>query len=123
MSLAGAASAAETVYDCNASFHTSNGFIAPRVILFIDEAKGTARVLDGVVQGVIGEPLEAKLSKSSSKVNRLTWTVNNIPTQSHQLDVSYRLNFNHQSKSYTMTATVGGYDNDARGEGRCKLAR
>ncbi len=114
--------AAERVYDCTASFNTTRGFIAPRVIFFVDAQKGTVRVLDGIIQSAAGEPLAAKLAKRSDKVHRIDWEVRNLPTQAGAINVKYRANLNHAARTYTMEAGVAGYDNDARGQGSCKLA-
>ncbi|MDW3222472.1 MAG: hypothetical protein R8G34_06210 [Paracoccaceae bacterium] len=125
LALAGAATAAtaaEVIYDCSASYNSSKGFIGPRVVFFIDTEKAIVRVLDGVVQGTVGAPIEGKLTKRSDKVYRIDWRVINVPTQAGALNVTYRADLNHVAKSYTMEARVGGYDNDARGEGRCKIA-
>ncbi len=126
--LAGTAAAApglarERVYDCTASFNTTNGFIAPRIVFFVDAEKGSARVLDGIVQSINGGPMAGRLSKRSEKVHRIEWRVENMPTQAGALDVTYRVNLNHAAQTYTMDARVAGYDNDARGQGRCKLAQ
>lgn len=123
MATASSALASEVIYDCTATYNTKSGFIGPRVVLFVDAEKSSVRVLDGLIQGTAGGPIEGKLTKQSDKVHRIDWRVENVKTQAGALNVTYRVNLNHVANSYTMEAKVGGYDNDARGEGRCKIAR
>lgn len=115
--------AAEKVYDCSASFNTTRGFIAPRVVFFVDADKGTVRVLDGIIQSVNGGPIDGVLRKRSDKVHRIDWRVDDMPSDAGGINVTYRANLNHVAKTYTMEAGVAGYDNDARGRGSCALAK
>ncbi|MCV3272584.1 hypothetical protein [Roseobacter sinensis] len=115
--------AAETVYDCTASFNTTRGFIAPRIVFFVDAQRGTVRVLDGIIQAVNGGPVEGSLKARSEKVHRIDWRVSNVATEAGALNITYRANLNHAAQTYTMEARIGGYDNDARGQGSCKVAR
>lgn len=120
---ASGASAAEIIYDCKASFNTKNGFLGPQVIFFVDADNGTVRVLDGVVQGVVGEPVEGTLSDRSDKVYRIEWRIRNIPTDREDLNVAYRANLNHATNKYSMEAQISGYANDVRAQGACQVSR
>lgn len=121
--MAQTAAAAETIYECTADYNTRDGVILPQIVFFVDEAKGTARVLDGRIQSLVGAPLDGELEKRSAKVHRIEWEIKDTPTNIGKIDVAYRANLNHATNSYTMDATVGGYDNEPRGQGRCKVLR
>lgn len=115
--------AAETVYSCDATYTSRWGYVAPQVVFFLDEQNEKARVLDGVVQGVNGGPIEAQFSKRSDAVRTITWTLNNIKTTSSTVDGTYKANLNLSKMTYTVKVTLSGTGSDPRGQGRCKILR
>ncbi len=118
-----AVSAQERIYSCEASYQSSDGFVGPQIVFFIDEAKGSVRVLDGIVQHYSGGPVEGKLTKRSDKIFVINWAVDNIKSRERIVGADYRANLNISRNRYTMKAVVRGYDNNSRGEGRCKLVQ
>ncbi|WP_298972425.1 hypothetical protein [uncultured Roseobacter sp.] len=121
--VAGAVPAAETIYGCEATYVSKQGFVGPEIYFFLDEEKGTVRVLDGVVQSVTDGPMAGKLTKRSNSIYRVNWTVANIKGRTTELTVNYTGNLYLEKNKYTISAVVRGYDNKVRGEGRCKILK
>ncbi|EDZ45417.1 conserved hypothetical protein [Rhodobacterales bacterium Y4I] len=70
---------AETVYDCDIKMFTSNGWIAPRVLVLWEDSSKTAKIYDGYIQELVGEPLDATVTHRKNNAYDLSWRVNDIP--------------------------------------------
>jgi len=113
---------AEDVYDCTAQHRGSDGWTPDRVIFFVDAEKQTARVLDGVTQYVEGGPIDAKLQKRSETAYNINWVVRNIPSRNEgALTAEFSAILRPEKGRFSVTATVRGYDNSPRSQGRCVL--
>lgn len=116
--------AAETMYDCSASYKSPRGFISPRVVFFLDAANGKARVIDSVIQGVVGQPLNVKVTKKSEAVYQFDWEVEDIPTTEGLYTFPYSATLNVAKNTYRMKAHVAAnYRQRPRGQGSCKVSR
>ncbi|WP_299966925.1 hypothetical protein [uncultured Roseobacter sp.] len=122
-SLGTSASAAETVYDCTASYRSPNGFIGPRVVFFIDEGLGTVRILDNMIQSVKGGPIRGEISSSSGTTDRLAWRVTDVRTTQGVYNIRYKATLNRKSGTYQMRAVGFNHRWRPKGEGSCTVSR
>ncbi|NDW47690.1 hypothetical protein [Ruegeria sp. PrR005] len=119
---AGAAAAGQ-VYDCQVTPKSRDGWIAPRLIIDLDEALGTAVVADGLIMEVIKKPVQAQLSKRGKGSVRLNWEVKGIPVGNvnTQENAQYKAILNTEKKTVTVRAVLSYFDNQPDGWGKCTV--
>ncbi|MEW2913420.1 hypothetical protein [Leisingera sp. JC11] len=125
VSLAGQMAFAETVYDCEIKVFTNNGWIAPRVIVMWDDEKKSARVYDGFIHELVGEPIPAKVERRNEISYNLGWRVNNIPVSNARmsLDGLYTGVLNMKQNTLSIRGVITGVANQPRGRGKCKVKK
>ena len=122
LSLAGAASAQVTHYDCQVKSSSSGGFIAERLVIGVDSESGRARVIDGVVNFVYKAPVDAKLTQRKHGNFRVQWEVKGLQVRNGQVGLNYSAIMFVKDNRVSITGIVRGYDNDVRADGRCQVA-
>ncbi|UWQ64081.1 hypothetical protein K3723_07260 [Leisingera caerulea] len=119
----GQAVSAETVYDCDIKVFTNNGWIAPRVLVLWDDSSKTAKIYDGYIHQLVGEPLAAKVEQRNEMAYDLSWRVNDIPVSNARTKVDglYSAVFNMQKNTLSIRGVITGFANAPRGRGKCKV--
>ncbi|GFE52059.1 hypothetical protein So717_38120 [Roseobacter cerasinus] len=118
-----AASAAETVYECKASHKSPNGFVGPRTIFFVDDKKGTVRVLDGIIQRYNGGPMQVEVKERSETSYRLSWTVVDLQTTEGKYDLNYTAILRPKVRKYQVNVVGINYRRRPRAEGNCTIVQ
>ena len=122
LSLAGAASAQVTHYDCQVKSSSSGGFIAERLVIGVDSESGRARVIDGVVNFVYEAPVDAKLTQRTRGNIGVQWEVIGFQARNGKVNLNYSAIIFAKSNRVSVTGLVRGFDNDVRADGRCQVA-
>lgn len=121
------AAAAEQVYECQLKAHSRFGWIAPVLLIVVDEKTKAAAVFDGIIKSVVGEPITARYSPRDKNSFKLEWTLRNVPlsNSSGTLNVQYMAILRKNTGLITVTAFLsGGPDMDPpRGSGTCKRTK
>lgn len=114
---------AETVYDCDIKMFTSNGWIAPRVLVLWEDSSKTAKIYDGYIQELVGEPLDATVTHRKNNAYDLSWRVNDIPVSNARTkaDGLYSAVFDMDKNTLSIRGVITGFANAPRGRGRCKV--
>ncbi|NRB34084.1 MAG: hypothetical protein HRU31_04955 [Rhodobacteraceae bacterium] len=119
--LSSAGLAAPVVYDCNLSKGPRGSWIGDRAIFWVDDVAGTARVIDGVVNYVFGEPIEAKFEKRPGGSYLFSWKIEDAPGSRGEARVNFSAFLRPDNKRVTINAALPAYDNTSSGRGRCEL--
>ncbi|QDI76044.1 MULTISPECIES: hypothetical protein [Leisingera] len=119
----GQAVSAETVFDCDIKVFTNNGWIAPRVMVLWDDSTKTAKVYDGYIHQLVGEPLSAKVEHRKGNSYDLAWRVNDIPVSNARTKVDglYSAVFDMDKSTLSIRGVITGFANAPRGRGKCKV--
>ncbi|WP_027244071.1 hypothetical protein [Leisingera daeponensis] len=114
---------AETVYDCDIKMFTSNGWIAPRVLVLWEDSSKTAKIYDGYIQELVGEPLDATVTHRKNNAYDLSWRVNDIPVSNARTkaDGLYSAVFDMDKNTLSIRGVITGFANAPRGRGRCNV--
>lgn len=114
---------AETVYDCDIKMFTSNGWIAPRVLVLWEDSSKTAKIYDGYIQELVGEPLDATVTHRKNNAYDLSWRVNDIPVSNARTkaDGLYSAVFDMDKNTLSIRGVITGFANAPRGRGRCMV--
>lgn len=122
-SFLGQAVSAETVYDCDIKMFTNNGWIAPRVLVLWEDSTKTAKIYDGYIHELVGEPLAAKVEHRKANSYDLAWRVNDIPVSNARTKVDglYSAVFNMDQNTLSIRGVITGFANAPRGRGKCKV--
>ena len=110
------------VLDCAIEAGASqNGFITDRYIFEVDEASGTATVIDGVIQHETGKPIPAKLSANEKKTG-LSWSLKLVSTTGKSVRMMYRASYIKATKTMQISVVPGGgeYAGGFEARGTCK---
>ena len=108
-------------YDCKTANFGNGGFVAPRIILGMDEKANAASVFDGFIKDAHKAPIPAKLKKWSDSRFQFNWTTKGITTKNVGAGtVSYKLTLRPQNGSFTLSGRLHGYDNVISATGACK---
>ena len=94
---------------------TNNGWIAPRVLVLWDDSRKTAKIYDGFIDQLVGEPLAAKVVQRNEMAYDLSWRVNDIPVSNARTKVDglYSAVFNMQQNTLSIRGVITGYANAA----------
>ncbi|WP_152612809.1 hypothetical protein [Leisingera sp. ANG-M6] len=125
VSFAGQVAFAETVYDCEIKAFTNNGWIAPRVIVMWNDEDESAKIYDGFIHELVGEPLEARVERRNEISYNLDWRVNDIPVGNARTKVDglYTGVLNMKQNTLSIRGVITGYENLPRGRGKCKVKK
>ena len=117
-----AVQAQATVLNCTMAMTAGGGgWITNLYVFEYDEKAGKARVIDGVIDRFVGEPIPAKMSESTAKKLVFSWNVQMTNGSGQQTKMQYRAAIIKGDKSITVRATPGGgYDNSFEDRGKCK---
>ncbi|WP_291727111.1 hypothetical protein [Leisingera sp. F5] len=120
-SSAAAGAKATITYDCEIKVFTSNGWIAPRVLVMWDEQSETAKIYDGYIHDLVGEPIPATVEKRSETSYNLDWRVSDIPVSNARTKVDglYSAVLNMKQNTLSIRGVITGFDNAPRGKGKC----
>jgi len=121
LSCASAAAAQPVLYDCDLKADRAMGWVSSKMALYFD-GQGGAEAIDGVILGVVGNPLKVRARKRGDTV-RLNWTINGatdtvgtrIPT------ISYITRLNTGSNEIYVVAKPAGYPQRFSARGTCAL--
>ena len=71
MSGSAATAAVGTLYDCTVTSPGAQGWIAPRIIIGVEQSETSAMVIDGIIQQVVEAPIIASVSPRDEKSIRV----------------------------------------------------
>ncbi|MGR3511627.1 MAG: hypothetical protein ACU0GG_02600 [Paracoccaceae bacterium] len=106
-------------YACQMS-QTNNGWIRPQVILQIDAAAGSARVLDDIVRSVHGKAKPGTLSVEGSQ-SIVTWTVLVEDSRGQDTNMRYRAALLKGNKVVVSATPSANYNGRFSARGRCAM--
>lgn len=121
MTLGSQAIAAPSTYSCEITSKASRGgFIPSEMYIVIEPDATTADLYFSNDRPGTHKPFTAKAVKISDQKYRLKLTLD-VPTSSDgTIKTAYTVRFDQGRQTFTISATVHGYDNRESGNGRCK---
>ena len=110
------------VLECNIASAASGGSDVTELHVFeYDSDTENARVIDGWINQIYGEPIASNMSESNAKKLVFSWTVQMTNGSGQQTKMQYRAAIIKATKAITVRATPGGgYDNSFKARGTCK---
>ena len=121
LSLFPAQVALAAVYDCALEQLGANmGWVPPNVVVAHDEAAGSAKVNDGIILAVVGQPIDAKVETDNAKRTTLSWNVLTKDDSQQGVRMMYRLTIVKAGLSARIKVLPGGYGNNFDAGGACK---
>jgi hypothetical protein len=113
----------------------STGWVGKDARFIIDEAAGTATVLDGAVQSVYKKPIAVKYRSKAGGEHVLSWKVRGVPGHKRRtvegtvrMDTDAKLNpkywatLDPEARTVSVRVRVGTATSTYWGKGRCKVA-
>ena len=98
-----------------------SGIVTELYVFEFDSDAQKARVIDGWIDEIYGEPIASKMSESTAKKLVFSWTVQMTNGSGQQTKMQYRAAIIKATKAITVRATPGGgYDNSFEARGTCK---
>ena len=121
MSASVGAASTGTVYDCAIKSPGAQGWIAPRIMIGVEETEKSAMVIDGIIQNVVKAPIIASVSRRDDTSIRVKWRVENIPVGNVRTKetVQYSAVLFKETGRIVITAVLSYFDNEPRGSGTC----
>ncbi len=114
---------ADQLYKCEMTAHSRYGWIAPVVLLALDDQARSAMVFDGIIKEAMGKPIPARVSRRDAKSLKLTWVVTGIALTNRRARVSaeYSAILRTGTGRLSIRVYLSGMDMDPpRGTGTCK---
>ncbi|UWP93182.1 hypothetical protein K3X13_04920 [Aliiroseovarius crassostreae] len=124
----GQATAAE--YYCKIQKKSSGGdagSLPPDLYVWHDEKTGEVKVLDGLIQGMFGDPIEGQVAVDNAKRITFAYSVKKVPGKNQYggkvlaHDLAYRLTIQKSDLSATMSMKPRGFRNTFRSTGTCQV--
>lgn len=110
-------------YECTLKSYSRTGWVPETLYLAIDKDKNVGAAYDYFIETVHGTPIPVDLEKEGDTRYKFNWNLNGVPMEGNERGVvSYTVRLNEKSRSLTLKAILHGYDNEIRGQGKCKLA-
>ena len=111
------------IYACNLTSDTHQGGIPPVLVIEVDDAEKTVRVVDAVMLLEEQPPLVAKINKPKGDELAFEWRYMYKGTENRQtkatFDVRYVASFSKDRQKISLRGFPSGYDNRYRGKGTC----
>jgi small ligand-binding sensory domain FIST len=111
------------VFGCDFPQTAANGgWIAPKVLVFIDEANGTVEAFDGVIKGNVGDdPISGRIDTANARRVTVTWSFQTKDVANQTADMRYRLTIQRADRSASITGQAIGYIGPYTAEGACQV--
>jgi len=115
--------AGETLYDCApGNIEARYGWIAPRVLVIVDEEEKTALVMDGYTRLHSEDPIAASYSELNNGNFRVKWKVSGIPVRNEAKgSATWSATIDPKKPEMRIRAVVAGFENRPRGHGKCEV--
>lgn len=109
--------------ECTIKSFSRTGWVPETLYLAIDKDENVGAAYDYYIHTVHGTPIPVDLEKEGDARYKFNWHLNGVPMKGNERGVvSYTVRLNEKSRSLTLKAILHGYDNEIRGQGKCKLA-
>ncbi len=118
--LSTSAFAAAVTYDCEMSTFEKHGWIAPRILVFVDRQNEVAGVFDGMIAETSGVPKQIEFNPRSDTKLKVGWKVDNIPARTGSATATYSGTMDEARLKLSLSVRVHGWDNRPSGTGKCK---
>ena len=109
------------VYDC--SFNTNRPFMSEKVIMTHDIESDEVMVMDGMINFVEGEPIEARISQNDNDRFTASWRVVFRDSSGTTARLDYRMAFIKRNSNSVYSMSAGQYENRESARGRCTVSR
>lgn len=115
----------DDTYRCGVEQKSMNGgWLAPDLIVGHATATDVVTVLDGVIQGYIGKPLQGKVETNNDKRITFTWVVPGVKSSSNQFaNFSYRLTVMKPALNGRLSAQALNYQGPFSGAATCTVTQ
>lgn len=110
------------IYDCVTGSTQTNSLFTAEYQITIDPKSGKIVVLDGLIQAVIGKPLDATLKRETDAVLVVGWRLKNVVNNSKQsATLDYTLAIQKANGRFTIQMIPLGFSNSFQNKGSCSL--
>ena len=111
-------------YDCTFKQNDPYNWVPARVMVSMNEAKGTAEAYDGLINHLFGKPIRVKFTRRSAKSVQWDWSLDEIPGKRNRTyRASYKVIINQETKKASIKILVHGFANDPIGFGNCVIMK
>jgi len=107
-------------YDCEMTSFEKHGWIAPRILVFVDRQNEVVGVFDGMIAETSGVPKQIAFNPRSDTKLKVSWKVDDIPARSGSASASYSGTMDESRLKLSLSVRVHGWDNRPSGAGKCK---
>jgi len=118
--LSTSAFAGVVTYDCEMTSYEKHGWIAPRVLVFVDRQNEVVGVFDGMIAETAGVPMKIEFNPRSDTKLKVGWKLNNIPARTGSASATYSGTMDEARLKLSLSVRVHGWDNRPSGTGKCK---
>lgn len=110
-----------TLYDCTLTSPGAQGWIAPRIIIGVEESETSAMVIDSIIQRLIDAPIIASVSPRDAKSIRVNWRLEEFPVGNINMQetVQYTAILFKDTGRIMVRGVLSYFDNEPRGSGTC----
>ncbi|WP_405111152.1 hypothetical protein L0Z65_04455 [Phaeobacter sp. BS52] len=112
--------AAPVTYDCTIQSYEKHGWIASRVLVFVDHDEKVSGVMDGIIATRQKTPMIVPYDQRSKQRLKLKWTLKNLGSSQGSTKVTYSATMDEPRMKLSISARVHGADNRPSGSGPCK---
>ncbi|MFU1682820.1 hypothetical protein ACM258_09625 [Phaeobacter piscinae] len=112
--------AAPVTYDCTLQSYEKHGWIASRVLVFVDHDEKVSGVMDGIIASRQKTPMIVPYDQRSKQRLKLKWTLKNLGSSQGSTKVTYSATMDEPRMKLSISARVHGADNRPSGSGPCK---
>lgn len=117
------AAAKPVTYECDIDISRTRGWISEKLFMEVDEAAGTASVLDGVIYNFEGDKPKPAKYRSKSKQFVLSWIVSVKDSRGNITKMRYQATYLKGSGEAIISARPGQqYQGNFRGRGKCRTS-
>jgi hypothetical protein len=110
------------VHQCK--FDVNRGeILAEDVLLVVSPDESAARVYDGIVHYVSGEPIAAKITENSAKKLTARWSVMMTFRGGTNARVDFRLSYFKGNKKANLSSQVVAFRNQSNARGTCTIQK
>lgn len=111
--------ASATIYDCAIKVGAQHHGWLPDQVIVDTNSNGKVMVIDPIIQGTVGAPIEANLAQDSATRSVFSWTSKLSAMDNTYVKMMFRLSVQKTALTSHISARPLGYDNSFEAEGTC----
>jgi hypothetical protein len=126
LALSSAATAGQTIYDCKLKNNQKRyGWIPERMVLFVDDQKRNAEVIDDYINYYHKEPIPASIENLRNGRFRVQWKMDSMSVRARtDVSATFRVSVSEKTGNAQMRVRIDGVaDNRPSGQGPCKISK